>query len=572
VPVESDDDDGWLGLTRIAVLGGTYANPYALQAVLDDAREKGAERIFCLGDLGGFGAECDAIWPLLTDNGVEVMAGNYDIAIGRGDTDCGCGYSDPRDNEFAQITYDYTLANTSREFAAWMRELPLDIREEIGGLDVHMVHGSPLQTNDFFWESLDDEETRLRVKESGADVILCTHSGLPWIKRFEGTLLCNVGVVGRPANNGSRDVCYAIVDLADGHAEAEIAWVAYDWQAHAASMRAAGLPEPFVETIETGWWTTCLEVVPPRERPRGKYHLYRSTLPTGAASSEASWADPVEVVDDGLPVIPLFGSPFFPPRLWVYTNFHCNLRCWYCSVASSPKARKRSLGLERFTALVDEAVAEGFTEIYMTGGEPFLEPDIIEMAVYASDRLDVVLLTNGMLYKGQRLEGLQRLVGQERLVLQTSIDGARAATHDANRGEGSWERAMEGIRIAADLGLPVRVGMTETDDNRHEVPELRAMLADLGITGRDFAVRPLVKRGFSDDGLEIDDTSTIPELAVTDDGVHWHPAGADLETSPDMLLAAGEVPLAEAKRLVVERFLTLRRADGSLPAVYNCAV
>ena len=59
---------------------------------------------------------------------------------------------------------------------------------------------------------------------------------------------------------------------------------------------------------------------------------------------------------------------------------------------------------------------------------------------------------------------------------------------------------------------------------------------------------------------------------MTTDGVHSHPAGADIDTSPDMLLATGEVPLAEAKRLVVERFLSLRQADGSLPLAYNCAV
>ncbi|MDQ6837019.1 MAG: metallophosphoesterase, partial [Actinomycetota bacterium] len=78
--------------------------------MLDDARRRGAARIFCLGDLGGFGAEPEAIWELLVTGGVECIAGNYDVAIGRGDPDCGCGYRDPRDNEFAQIAYDYTRA------------------------------------------------------------------------------------------------------------------------------------------------------------------------------------------------------------------------------------------------------------------------------------------------------------------------------------------------------------------------------------------------------------------------------------------------------------------------------
>jgi len=384
-------------------------------------------------------------------------------------------------------------------------------------------------------------------------------------------------VLGRPANDGRTEVWYALVDLVDGAATAELVPLAYDWAAQAASMRAGGLPEAFVETVETGWWTTCLEVVPPQERSRGKYQLYRSALPDTFDQEAVSWADAPEVVDDGLPVVPLFGSALFPPRLWMYTNFHCNLACSYCSVASSPLARKRSLGLERVKMLVDEAVLEGFTEIYMTGGEPFLEPDIVEMVLYATERLDVVLLTNGMLYQGWRLEQLKRLSGRERLVLQTSIDAASAEGHDINRGRGSWQKAMDGLVLAKGLGLPVRVGMTSTPENAHEVEPLRELLAGMGITGKDFAVRPLVARGFSTEGAVIEDTNTVPEVAVTADGVHWHPAGADLETSPDMLLAAHPtpeqwVPLGEAKRLAVERFLVLRRNDGSLPLVYNCAV
>ena len=564
-------------MTRIAVCGGVYSNPYALRAFIDDARARGAEQLWCLGDLGGYGAEPDAVWPLLVDNEVLVVAGNYDVAIGRGDTDCGCGYTDPRDNEFAQLMYDYTLANTSRDYAQWMTALPTERRLVQDGVDVHLVHGSTLALNDFWWESLDETQHRMRVQESGADLIMCTHSGLPWTKAVGDTLVVNVGVLGRPANDGRREVWYAIVELVDGQVSAELVPLAYDWQAQAASMRAGGLPEAFVETVETGWWTTCLEVVPPYERSKGRYQLYRSALPDGFEQEQVSWADAPEVVDDGLPVVPLFGSPLFPPRLWLYTNFHCNLACSYCSVASSPQARKRSVGLDRFRALVDEAVAEGFTEVYITGGEPFLEPDIVEMVLYATDRLDVVLLTNGMLYQGWRLEQLKRLAGRARLVLQTSIDAASAPGHDVNRGAGSWQKAMDGLALAKGLGLPVRVGMTSTPANAHEVEPLRALLAGMGITGKDFAVRPLVARGFSTDGAVIDDGNTVPELTVTADGVHWHPAGADVDTSPDMLLAkhpspAEWVSLAEGKRLAVEHFLTLRRADGSLPLVYNCAV
>jgi predicted phosphodiesterase/uncharacterized Fe-S cluster-containing radical SAM superfamily protein len=556
---------------RIAVCGGVYANPYALRAFLDDARARGAERLYCLGDLGGFGAEPDAVWPLL--DGVATIAGNYDLAIGRGDEDCGCGYSDPRDNHYAQVLYDYTRAHTAPAFAAWMRALPAERRFDCHGVDVHMVHGSPLAVNDFLWASLPTEELELRVAASGADLLLFTHTGIPWQRQVAGTLMVNVGTIGRPANDGRPDGWYALVDLAPGSPRAELVPLAYDWRAHAAAMRAAGLPEAFVETVESGWWTTCLEVVPPAERSRGRYQVYRDALPIGSAADGLGWAGGERPPPgDELPVAPLFGSAVFPARLWIYTNFHCNLACDYCAVASSPRARHRSLGLARVRQLVDEAVAEGFEELYLTGGEPFVLPDIAAMLEYASERLPTVCLTNAMLFTGRRAASLRRLRDRPNLTLQTSIDGARAETHDHWRGAGSWARAMDGLELARAEGIHVRVAMTETDRNAGEAGALAALLAERGITGPDFAVRPLVARGNAHLGAEVSDAVMVPELTVTADGVHWHPVGGDLDSSPDLLVAAGEVPLAEAKRLIVERFLELRLADGSIPSAYHCAV
>ncbi|MGH9278460.1 MAG: metallophosphoesterase family protein, partial [Acidimicrobiales bacterium] len=182
---------------------------------------------------------------------------------------------------------------------------------------VHLVHGSPLGLNDFFWESLPDEEVRLRVAASGAGVILCTHSGLPWQRRVDGTLVVNVGVIGRPANDGRREVWYAVLDLVAGRAEAKLVPLAYDWAAQAASMRSAGLPEAFTETIETGWWTTCLQVLPPAERARGRFHLYRADLAPGAGGDGL---EPVADDNPARPVVPVFGSARFPRRLWVHPS------------------------------------------------------------------------------------------------------------------------------------------------------------------------------------------------------------------------------------------------------------
>jgi hypothetical protein len=119
--------------------------------------------------------------------------------------------------------------------------------------------------------------------------------------------------------------------------------------------------------------------------------------------------------------------------------------------------------------------------------------------------------------------------------------------------------------------------MTQTPENRGEVAELRDALAEIGIAGADFAVRPLVQRGFAADAaaagaMQVSDAVMVPELTISADGAHWHPVGGDREACPDFLVAAGEVSLADAKRLVVERFLALRQADGSLPDAFACAV
>ncbi len=562
-------------MSRIAVCGGPYGNPYALAAFVADARSRGAQRLVCLGDLGGFGAEVNALWPILCESGVECVAGNYDVAIARGDPDCGCGYRDPADNYFAQLIYDHTLAHTDRDFATWMGQLSTERRERIDGVDVHLVHGSPLALNDFWWESLPEAEHRVRVEASGADLILCTHSGLPWQRRVDSTLVVNVGVLGKPANDGRRNVWYTMVDLDQGRAEAELIPLDYDWAAQAASMRSAGLPEAFTETIETGWWTTCIEVLPPAERAAGRYQLYRSSLPKGFRPAAGSWSpeDPDAAAMDDRPVVSLFGTLYFPARLWIYSNFHCNLSCDYCAVASSPRAPRRQLSPERFRSLIDEAVAEEFAEIYVTGGEPFLHPGITDMLHYCAQRLPTVVLTNAMLFGPRRAPDLTRLAETGRLVIQTSLDGARPATHDLHRGPGSWERTVAGIRQAVAAGLVCRVAMTETAENTEDVPAMGSLMRDLGVPPENFAVRPLLHRGASDAGLDIDDGTTVPELTVTADGLHWHPAGADAATSPDMVVATdGQVPLAVGKRIVIERFFAARLADGSLPQPFRCAI
>jgi predicted phosphodiesterase len=259
-------------LERIAVFGGIYSNYLALEAALADVRARGVAAIYCLGDLGAFGPHPDRVFPLLHRHGVLCIRGNYDDSIGNGLPDCQCGYTDPRDNYFARISYDYTLRNTSLANRGWMSELPLQRRIALGRRRLLLCHGSPRRMNEFLWESTTSAHfLDYLAAEYDTDVILTTHTGIKWHRPLTGGKhFINVGVLGRPENDGTTDVWYTLLDGAR-ELRVEFVRVKYDHELLAREMVAEALPSEFVETVRTGWWTTCLEVLPAKERRRGRY-------------------------------------------------------------------------------------------------------------------------------------------------------------------------------------------------------------------------------------------------------------------------------------------------------------
>ena len=108
-------------------------------------------------------------------------------------------------------------------------------------------------------------------------------------------------------------------------------------------------------------------------------------------------------------VEPAVGASTFDWKLWIYTNYDCNLSCTYCVAESSPHAPRRGLSLETVLRIVDEAVPLGFQRLFFTGGEPFILDDIYEMLAYAAARAETIVLTNASLLRGPRLDRLAAL-------------------------------------------------------------------------------------------------------------------------------------------------------------------
>jgi hypothetical protein len=259
--------------SRVAVFGGVYNNHLALAELLEDATRRGAEAVYCLGDLSGFGPNPEKVRPLLEEGRVLALQGNYEESLAAGREDCNCGYTDPRDNHFAEISYRYSEERCSPDFKAWMGTLPRRRRVRVGSRELLLVHGSPRRINEFLFESTSPAPfLEVLLDQNRCDGLLCTHTGLHWHRRLpSGRDLVNVGVIGRPANDGRTNVWYALLEDRGGELGVEILPLAYDHQSLAAEMRAESLPEEFVETILTGWWTTCMEILPARERAASRF-------------------------------------------------------------------------------------------------------------------------------------------------------------------------------------------------------------------------------------------------------------------------------------------------------------
>ena len=251
-------------------------------------------------------------------------------------------------------------------------------------------------------------------------------------------------------------------------------------------------------------------------------------------------------------------QPPFSTKMWVYTNYDCNLHCAYCLAGSHPKAARRAISLATVKRIVDEALALGFENLYFTGGEPFILDEIYEMLAVSSAKLPTTVLTNAMLLGNGRLEKLAE-INNNRLSVQVSLDGSQPQHHDPYRGQGSWQKTVDGIHKLLASGLRVRISTTETPANAAYLDEICEFRRSLGISDGDHTIRPLAKRGFSQAGLEVDKLSLAPEMTINAEGVYWHP----LSTDADLLVRSEIFPLAESVAVIKAELENLSNSQNS---------
>ena len=239
--------------------------------------------------------------------------------------------------------------------------------------------------------------------------------------------------------------------------------------------------------------------------------------------------------------------------LWFNTGTLCNLTCAGCYIESSPRNDRLSyISAGDVRTYLDEIAenALGTREIGFTGGEPFMNPEIVEILDLALARgFEALVLTNAMKPMWKRRDGLLRLrdAHGDRLRLRVSIDHHDRTRHEAERGPRSWQPMVEGLAWLSSHGFRVavagRTGGGESED------ALRAgyarLFAGLGVAldARDPADLVLFP--------EMEEGADVPEITTG----CWDLLGV----SPDAMMCA-------SSRMVV------RRKGAGGPAVVPCTL
>jgi molybdenum cofactor biosynthesis enzyme MoaA len=179
----------------------------------------------------------------------------------------------------------------------------------------------------------------------------------------------------------------------------------------------------------------------------------------------------------------------------------CNLQCTHCFISSSPTNHSHEpMSLAQVRPYLEEAERLGVREYYLTGGEPFLNREILEIIEAALALGPVSVLTNGLLIRPETAARLRALADASpySLDLRVSIDGADAATNDPVRGEGTFERIVAAIGVLARAGLNPVVTVTEACEgalSSEGRARLLAFLAGCGLSRPRLKVLPLLRLG-----------------------------------------------------------------------------
>ncbi|MGA2665140.1 MAG: metallophosphoesterase family protein [Nitrososphaerales archaeon] len=231
------------GRTELAFISDVHSNLEALDAVLAEVGE--GTRVYCLGDVVGYGASPNEVIARLRERGVECIAGNHDNAVLTGRAS---GFS-PR----AALAVAWTVRNVTPESLQFLASLPRNRTVSVDGRTIYMAHGSPDDNlGEYVYEETHTDLFGFYLRRLRADAIALGHTHIPfvWAERGEGTVF-NPGSVGQP-RSADRRAGYALLAIDGGRVSVELRRAEYDVERAARRVVEAGLPESLAAQLLDG--------------------------------------------------------------------------------------------------------------------------------------------------------------------------------------------------------------------------------------------------------------------------------------------------------------------------------
>ncbi|MEA5512924.1 metallophosphoesterase family protein [Nodularia sp. UHCC 0506] len=253
---------------KIAVMSCIHGNYEALDAVLLDIDQQKADKIFCLGDLVGYGPHPNAVVTQIRALDIPTCMGCWDEDIVEGLNACDCSYPSLLAEKRGKIAHEWTNNEIHPEHREFFAQLPHSLSEE----NLAFVHGSPHSNHEYLLPELDAFAALERVLSTDADVLFCGHTHVPYVRKLDaGSLkirvhrqekaaaeksfnaslkrIINVGSVGEP-RHGRPNATYVIYDTENQ--EVNLREVPYDYQKTCAAIIEKGLPKIFAWRLAQG--------------------------------------------------------------------------------------------------------------------------------------------------------------------------------------------------------------------------------------------------------------------------------------------------------------------------------
>ena len=236
---------------KIAILGDIHGNIEALRVAYDAAMANNVEKIFHLGDLGGYAPFVNEVVDFLIEHKIEGVQGNYDDAVANDKEHCGCKYEDPIQAEMATLSFEWTKEHATQKSTDYMKGLPFEIAFSAHDKKVKIFHATPLKNNIYWYEDRDDDFFLHMARKADADIMIYGHTHIPYRKNLNNKIFINAGSVGK-AKDGDARTCVCIVDITPDNVKTEFLRIPYDVEKAASAIVESGLPSYFAEKLRLG--------------------------------------------------------------------------------------------------------------------------------------------------------------------------------------------------------------------------------------------------------------------------------------------------------------------------------